>query len=145
MTYRSALLLPCLTASLLLASQSSSSACPADASTPCIAVNTVSSDAPPAPRQPVFLATQATAVAQARAPQHEFVTLSPAALQPDAPSDPVGEAGEMPWIWKVLASEVYDRLPTVQDSAEYTAKLAPVIVTGTSNDTVPGVGMRGDF
>jgi hypothetical protein len=57
-----------------------------------------------------------------------------------APSKP---AIEMPWIWQVLRHAVYDRLPTYQERS-FTMTLSPVVVSG-SFDTVPGVGLAGDF
>ncbi len=52
-------------------------------------------------------------------------------------------AFEMPWIWRVLRREVYRRLPRHEDP-HFTLSLAPVVVDGTF-DTVPGVGVAGDF
>jgi len=52
-------------------------------------------------------------------------------------------AFEMPWIWRVLRHEVYRRLPRHED-ARFTLSLSPVVVGGTF-DTVPGVGVAGDF
>ena len=144
MTRLTALSLPCLTAALLLASQDSLFACPADASTPCIVSTTASSDAPPAPRQPDILAAQVSTLSIAQAPDLDVVTLDPAALQPDAPGPDLGEAGEMPWIWQVLRTEVYNRLPEVDSSESYKAVLAPVVIT-SQTETTPGIGMRGDF
>ena len=144
MTRLTALSLPCLTAALLLASVDSSSACPADASTPCIATTTVSSDAPPAPHQPVLLAAQISEIALARLPEHQVTLLAAAALQPDAPAPDLGEAGEMPWIWQILRTEVYDALPSIEEDKRFNAVLAPVVITSPT-ETTPGVGMRGDF
>lgn len=59
----------------------------------------------------------------------------------DAPPKPSGE--EMPWLWQVLRRGVYDQLPRYRDES-LTFVLSPVVVTG-SFDTVPGVGIAGDF
>ena len=50
---------------------------------------------------------------------------------------------QMPWLWQQLRRSVYDQLPRYRDDA-LTFVLAPVVVTG-SFDTVPGVGIAGDF
>ena len=49
----------------------------------------------------------------------------------------------MPWIWQVLREGVYEQLPRYRDDA-LTFVLSPVVITG-SFDTVPGVGIAGDF
>jgi hypothetical protein len=49
----------------------------------------------------------------------------------------------MPWIWQVLSREVYRRMPR-HEERRFTIVLSPVIVAG-SFDTVPGVGLGGDF
>jgi hypothetical protein len=51
---------------------------------------------------------------------------------------------EMPWIWKALRARVYSRMPTYEQSHDFKIVLAPVVVTSPS-DTVPGVGIAGDF
>ena len=51
---------------------------------------------------------------------------------------------EMPWIWKSLREQVYSRMPTYEDPNELKVVLAPVVVT-TPTDTVPGLGLAGDF
>jgi hypothetical protein len=51
---------------------------------------------------------------------------------------------EMPWIWKSIRERVYSRLPTYEDPNELRVVLAPVVVTSPS-DTVPGLGIAGDF
>jgi hypothetical protein len=51
---------------------------------------------------------------------------------------------EMPWIWKSLREQVYSRMPTYEDQNELKVVLAPVVVT-TPTDTVPGLGLAGDF
>lgn len=54
----------------------------------------------------------------------------------------VREAG-MPWVWAALRARVYEQLPT-QRSASLTVTVAPVVVKG-QYDTIPGVGVAGDF
>ena len=51
---------------------------------------------------------------------------------------------EMPWIWKALRARVYSQLPTYEQSQDFKIVLSPVVVTSPS-DTVPGVGIAGDF
>lgn len=52
---------------------------------------------------------------------------------------------EMPWIWRMLRDSVYRRLPRYEDiERQMELVFAPVIVDGTY-DTVPGVGIAGDF
>lgn len=55
---------------------------------------------------------------------------------------------EMPWIWKMLKKEVYNRLPRYEQGTaqrkKFTAVLSPVVVD-SGYDTVPGVGVEGDF
>jgi hypothetical protein len=58
---------------------------------------------------------------------------------------PAPGAVEMPWIWRALRDQVYSRMPTYEkpdDDLKLT--LAPVVVTSPS-DTVPGLGIAGDF
>ncbi len=65
-----------------------------------------------------------------------------ATFSPERPDDL-----EMPWIWKVVAVEVKKRLPRYdEDARKFSMVLSPVVVAATSNDdTVPGVGLSGDF
>lgn len=51
---------------------------------------------------------------------------------------------EMPWIWKTLREQVYSRMPTYEDKNELKVVFAPVVVTSPT-DTVPGLGLAGDF
>jgi hypothetical protein len=61
------------------------------------------------------------------------------------PYDPRFEGIEMPWIWRVLRDRVYSRMPTYENNNDdLKLVLAPVVVTSPS-DTVPGVGISGDF
>ena len=50
---------------------------------------------------------------------------------------------EMPWIWRVLRERVYDRLPRYE-RRKVTFVFSPVVVASPS-DTVPGLGVGGDF
>ena len=59
----------------------------------------------------------------------------------DAPRK--AEPDAMPWIWRVLREQVYSRLPR-HDDERFTLVLSPVVVTSPS-DTIPGVGIAGDF
>src|SRR4051812_26546965 len=51
---------------------------------------------------------------------------------------------EMPWIWQALRARVYSHMPTYEQSQDFKLVLAPVVVTSPS-DTVPGIGIAGDF
>jgi hypothetical protein len=52
---------------------------------------------------------------------------------------------EMPWIWRALRDQVYSRMPTYEkQDDDLKLTLAPVVVTSPS-DTVPGLGIAGDF
>jgi hypothetical protein len=51
---------------------------------------------------------------------------------------------EMPWIWRMLRDQVYSRMPTYEDRNELKIVLSPVVVSSPV-DTVPGVGIAGDF
>jgi len=51
---------------------------------------------------------------------------------------------EMPWIWEVLRKQVYGRMPHYEEPHRLTLVLAPVVVK-SQTDTVPGVGVSGNF
>jgi hypothetical protein len=57
---------------------------------------------------------------------------------------------EMPWIWLTLRDRVYSRMPKYEDKSDKRDKsrleivLSPVVVKSPS-DTVPGIGIAGDF
>lgn len=51
---------------------------------------------------------------------------------------------EMPWIWQVLRTQVYSRMPRYERSSSFTMVLSPVVVSSV-DDSVPGVGFAGDF
>jgi hypothetical protein len=51
---------------------------------------------------------------------------------------------EMPWIWMALRAQVYSRMPTYEQGHDFKLTLSPVVVSSPS-DTVPGVGVAGDF
>lgn len=71
-------------------------------------------------------------------------------LDSDVQARPRLEPGEveMPWIWRALREQVYSRMPTYEERDRTETKLklvlAPVVVTSTT-DTVPGLGIAGDF
>ncbi len=62
----------------------------------------------------------------------------------DAPARPDPDAVEMPWIWRVLRDQVYARMPRYEQPQRFTLVLSPVVVASPS-DTVPGVGVAGNF
>jgi hypothetical protein len=77
-------------------------------------------------------------------PDVRKVTLSPRShLTFDARPKLDPNVVEMPWIWRVLREQVYSQLPS-QRSRRFTLALSPVVVT-TPSETVPGVGVAGDF
>lgn len=51
---------------------------------------------------------------------------------------------EMPPIWATLRGKVYSQMPTYQQSQGFKVVLSPVVVTSPS-DTIPGLGIAGDF
>ena len=51
---------------------------------------------------------------------------------------------EMPAIWATLRGKVYSQMPTYQKSESFKIVLSPVVVTSPS-DTIPGLGIAGDF
>jgi hypothetical protein len=55
---------------------------------------------------------------------------------------------EMPWIWKTLCEQVYSRMPSYEGSTDASHELkivlAPVVVKSPT-DTIPGLGISGDF
>ena len=58
-------------------------------------------------------------------------------------------AVEMPWIWVQLRRGVYDRMPRYEridrrPENRFSLVLSPVVVS-SPQDTVPGVGVEGDF
>jgi hypothetical protein len=61
--------------------------------------------------------------------------------QPENPGEP-----ELPEFWITLRElrDCFPRIEGARDQQRFTAIFTPVIVTG-SNDTVPGVGVGGDF
>ena len=60
----------------------------------------------------------------------------------DAPKSTDDHA--MPWIWTALREQAYAHLPRYRGESDLTFTLSPVVVAG-SFDTVPGVGIAGDF
>jgi hypothetical protein len=66
-----------------------------------------------------------------------------------APARAIAEGAiEMPWIWKTLREQVYSRMPTYEGSTDASHELkivlAPVVVKSPT-DTIPGIGIAGDF
>ena len=51
---------------------------------------------------------------------------------------------EMPAIWATLRDKAYSRMPTYEQDQGFKVVLAPVVVSSPS-DTVPGLGVAGDF
>jgi hypothetical protein len=52
-------------------------------------------------------------------------------------------AVEVPWIWRALRERFYAKMPT-RHTDDLTISLAPVVVTSPS-DTIPGLGVSGNF
>lgn len=79
-------------------------------------------------------------------PEMRRATEVVAALRGPLPAPPRRDPAvvEMPWIWKSLRDRVYSRMPTYEDPNELKVVLAPVVVTSLT-DTVPGLGLAGDF
>jgi hypothetical protein len=61
----------------------------------------------------------------------------------DAPAKPDPSVVEMPWIWRVLRERVVSTMPSHR-SRGLSVTMQPVVVT-TPAETVPGVGIGGDF
>lgn len=61
----------------------------------------------------------------------------------DAPAKPDPSVVEMPWIWRVLRERVVSQMPRHR-SRGLSVTMQPVVVT-TPAETVPGVGIGGDF
>ena len=115
----------------LAGAHTTADACPHGAL--CVAVDTERGEiAAPAPRAPVAIRIQLSAPPDPM-PSLRFTAERRASASPD----------EMPWIWAALRARVYSQLPT-QRSESLTLTLAPVVVTG-QYDTIPGVGVAGDF
>jgi hypothetical protein len=62
----------------------------------------------------------------------------------DAPAKADPSEVEMPWIWRVLRDQVYTRMPRYDRPQRFTLLVSPVVVTSPS-DTIPGVGVAGEF
>ena len=74
----------------------------------------------------------------------DFTRLTRSLMHTTTPRRAPGQV-EVPWFWDALSAQVYSRLPTYKQRHDaFTLTLAPVIVTSPS-DTVPGVGVSGDF
>lgn len=104
-------------------------ACPRG--TACLA--TVTREVAPADRAPARPVQLAPTISPRSTLDHALRTY----LAPRAPEL------EMPWIWQVLRAEVYARMPRYEERT-LTMTLQPLVVSGTF-DTVPGVGVGGEF
>lgn len=113
-----------------LAGAHAAEACPRGAL--CVAIDTERAEiaVPAAPRKPLRVSVAA--------PADPLPALRFSSERTRASGD-----SEMPWIWAALRARVYERLPT-QRSEQLTLTLAPVVVKGQF-DTIPGVGVAGDF
>jgi hypothetical protein len=79
-----------------------------------------------------------------RIPNLRAVRVAPRAhLTFDAPAKRDPSELEMPWIWRVLREQVYAQMPNHR-AKRFSLTMAPVVVT-TPAETVPGVGVAGDF
>lgn len=102
------------------------------------------------PRDACLVSLRSTSKVAAPAPQADAVANVRRALQLPVAKKPTGdgvfEGIEIPWIWRALREQVYSRMPTYEGSKDDAFKLvlAPVVVTSPS-DTIPGVGVSGDF
>ncbi len=102
------------------------------------------------------ITTPIARAAAVEAPAHTRARAVRLALTEDrAPSSPLGrslatytpeptDALEVPWIWQVIETEVKGRLPRVEQDNRFSMVVSPVVVRSPS-DTVPGVGLSGDF
>jgi hypothetical protein len=97
---------------------------------------------PPVEACLVHLRTTTKPVAPEAPATAEIVSAMRAPLVAPARPDPA--VVEMPWIWKSIKERVYSRMPTYEEKNELKIVLAPVVVTSPS-DTVPGLGIAGDF
>ena len=92
----------------------------------------------------VIDAPAAGEIAAPRRPLTLLVATPPAPAPWRLDVAPVREpTSDTPWIWQVLRREVADAMPTYRDR-DLTLSLSPVVISG-SFDTVPGVGVAGDF
>lgn len=87
--------------------------------------------------------TARTVSLQLAAPETPELT-STVSLRFSEPSPAADDLTEMPWIWVVLKREVHQRMPRYEQEREFSVMLSPVVVAG-SFDTVPGLGVAGDF
>lgn len=79
---------------------------------------------------------------QVRSPALD-VTLLPELAPPRRAPPGVPVEVEMPAIWMALRTSVYSRMPTKQTD-DFKLMLSPVVVSSPS-DTIPGLGVSGDF
>lgn len=85
----------------------------------------------------------AGAMRRVRSPALDVTQLPELAPPRRAPPGAPAEV-EMPAIWTTLRASVYSRMPTYQQSQDFKLVLSPVVVTSPS-DTIPGLGVSGDF
>ena len=52
---------------------------------------------------------------------------------------------EMPWIWQSLRERVYSRMPSYKEEKSSLAIVVAPVVVKSPSDTVPGIGISGDF
>lgn len=82
--------------------------------------------------------------ARVRIPNLRSARVVPCAhLTFEAPAKRDASEIEMPWLWRVLRDQVYAQMPNHR-AKSFTLTMAPVVVT-TPSETVPGVGVAGDF
>jgi len=83
----------------------------------------------------------------ARVPDLRKVKLAPRSdlrrLTLDVPAKRDPSEIEMPWIWRALRERVHSQLPS-HHSEGFALTMSPVVVT-TPSETVPGLGVAGDF
>lgn len=108
-------------------------ACPQGASCITTSIARAATAETPAPAKIVRLA-----LTEDRAPSSPLGR----SLATYTPEDP--DELEVPWIWQVIETEVKGRLPRVEQDNTFSMVVSPVVVRSPS-DTVPGVGLSGDF
>ncbi|HEU0032834.1 MAG TPA: hypothetical protein VFQ53_19515 [Kofleriaceae bacterium] len=115
-------------------------ACPRD--TLCLAIALPDAEALVAPRPELALRLDRVARID-RVPGGAMLAKAIATAPKPPPPPSRDDEPEVPWIWQQLHDSVYDRMPHYEQD-RFTMVLSPVIVSG-SFDSVPGVGLSGDF
>ena len=95
-----------------------------------------------APAHDTDAAANAHATLRMRSPALDVTQLPELAPPRRAPAGSPPEL-EMPPIWTALRASVYSRMPT-HETSDFKLMLSPVVVTSPS-DTIPGLGVSGDF